>query len=429
ERRQVTTPEDAFALVAYRETPQLASPSYQFRHCLTPHLRKFQVDYADGPWRGLVDGNNNWRNFVKRLRTWLVRQARDLLGISRLYQELRETNETLRHIALTLSAAQTSDAAAVASLQSLERGALFVVGCARSGTTILTRCLNCAPEIMLLEEPLFFLHEGVADFARAFNKQHAAMGNRRQKGSFVAPARRSEFGPLGLLCRLHRDHRYVGEKVAWGPLGFPDDWPRRYLDFQSRHFLHSQYVLILRTPVEAIWSMHKMFPEQPLPRLFETWLRSTSLLLDAYQLFPNCRVVFFNDLSQTLIKRLAHWLEVPAPRTRGMIATNAVRSRVTSGAPPEPLLAFESLCVRCTEIFADLRASFSPATMVYDTSVNRWDYFFGIHQRIEALLRELTPPPSGETALVQRFLLPARKATADRASLHWKTLKLRSGPS
>lgn len=55
ERRQVTTPENAFALVAYREAPQLASPSYQFRHCLTPHLRRFQVDYADGPWRGLAD--------------------------------------------------------------------------------------------------------------------------------------------------------------------------------------------------------------------------------------------------------------------------------------------------------------------------------------------------------------------------------------
>ncbi|MGH7140676.1 MAG: sulfotransferase, partial [Pirellulales bacterium] len=187
-----------------------------------------------------------------RFRAWMVRQARGLFGVSQLHQQLRETNNLLRHVALSVSARHAFGASAgptpggdaAASLQSLAQGALFVVGCARSGTTILTRCLNSAPQIMLLEEPLFFLHEEVVDFAPFFNERHAAMGNRRQKGSFVAPAVTPECGPLGLLYRLHRDHKYVGEKAAFGPQEFPPDWWYRYLDFQSKYFLHARYILI-----------------------------------------------------------------------------------------------------------------------------------------------------------------------------------------
>lgn len=348
-----------------------------------------------------------------RFRAWLVRQARDLLGMSQLHQQLRETNAMLRHLGLAISTGQAtgassnpnSDGHSGSTLQSLAQGALFVVGCARSGTTILTRCLNSAPQIMLLEEPLFFLHEEVVDFAQFFNDRHAAMGNRRQKGSFVAPPVTAECGPLGLLCRLRHDHRYVGEKVAFGPQEFPPDWSYRYLDFQSKYFLHSRYVLIMRTPVEAIWSMHKMFPERPIPRLFETWLHSTALLLDAYQLFPHCRIVFFNDLDLSLIDRLSAWLEVPVAVTPGTLATHAIRSTVVPGVLPESLLAFEPLCDRSTAIFDDLRASFSRSEMVYSGPTNRWDFFFSIHQRIEALLSELSAPSGEAPSLVERLVL------------------------
>lgn len=348
-----------------------------------------------------------------RFRTWMVGRARDFLGISQLHQQLRETNELLRHVGLALSARPSAHASSAsvaaddspAALQSLANGALFVVGCARSGTTILTRCLNCAPQIMLLEEPLFFLHQDVADFARFFNERQAAMGTRRQKGSFVAPAMTPEVGPLGLLCRLHGDHRYVGEKVAFGPQEFPPDWCFRYLDFQSKYFLHSRYILIARTPVEAVWSMHKMFPERPIPRLFETWLRSTALLLDAYQLFARCRVVFFDHLDLTLIDRLSQWLEVPITVTAGTIARHAVRSTVPPGELPESLLAFEPLCIRATAIFDDLKASFSPSSMDYSGPINRWDFFFSLHQRIEELLGELAAPSADETPRAARFVL------------------------
>jgi hypothetical protein len=44
--------EDAFALVAYRQVEADADVTYQFAHCLTPDLTRFQIEYADGPCQG-----------------------------------------------------------------------------------------------------------------------------------------------------------------------------------------------------------------------------------------------------------------------------------------------------------------------------------------------------------------------------------------
>lgn len=52
DQRRPTPAEDAFALVAYRQIEVDAEVSYQFAHCMTPDLTRFQVEYADGPCQG-----------------------------------------------------------------------------------------------------------------------------------------------------------------------------------------------------------------------------------------------------------------------------------------------------------------------------------------------------------------------------------------
>ncbi|HVX14642.1 MAG TPA: sulfotransferase [Pirellulales bacterium] len=358
------------------------------------------------------------------LRSWLVSNVHRLLGSSQLHEQLQQTNELLRHLSVAIAASESlgpvpalgvspgnpstsgpSCGSNGAALRSLAQHGLFVVGCARSGTTILTRCLNRASEVMLLEEPYFFLHEGVADFSRFFNDRQASLGNRRRKGTYVPPAIAPEFGPLGLMCRLQREYRFVGEKVAFGPQDFPPDWCQRYLDFQSKHFAHSRYVLIMRTPVESLWSMHRMFPEAPIPRLFETWLRTTALLLDAYQIFADSRMVFFDDLKPTLIASLSDWLEAPIRIEPGTLDRKYVHSALPRGGVPEPLLAFEELCGRLTRIYDDLRTSFCKDRLVYNGGVNQWSFFHDVHARIEQLLDELVVPPHEVPATVKKFVV------------------------
>jgi hypothetical protein len=49
ERQQPATAQDAFALVGYEQDGER---DYRFRHCLTPALGRFFVEYADGPFQG-----------------------------------------------------------------------------------------------------------------------------------------------------------------------------------------------------------------------------------------------------------------------------------------------------------------------------------------------------------------------------------------
>ncbi|HVX12978.1 MAG TPA: sulfotransferase [Pirellulales bacterium] len=277
------------------------------------------------------------------------------------------------------------------SLRALEEQGLFILGAARSGTTILTRSLNRAPEILVLEEPESFLCQGIGDFSTYFNNKHTAMRNRCMKGTYLAPPHSPDSGPLATFSRLGRDYRYVGEKSAIGPHDYPVAWQRQYLDFHARYFFRSHYIYIMRTPVESIWSMHKMFPERPMPMLFEAWLRTLALSLDAYHVFPNSRAVFFDNLGSSTIERLGTWLEMSIPFLPGTFGQRYVQSAVSADQIPEALRPYAKLCQECTDLYRDLRDCFSRDELVYCGSATEWQYFTMKLHYIEDLLTRLHP--------------------------------------
>jgi hypothetical protein len=281
------------------------------------------------------------------------------------------------------------------ALRALENQGLFILGCARSGTTILTRSLNRSPEVMLLEEPCSFLHESIGDFVGFFNHLHVSMGNRPMKGTYLPESRTSETGPIGTLLRLSGDYRYVGEKTAIGPHDYPLNWAQAYLDFQAKYFLHAKYLYILRTPLESIWSMHKMFSDRPIERLFEAWLRTIALSLDAYHVFPNSRLLFFDDLGQTMIDRLSDWLATPVPTMPGTFGRTYIYSALRPGDVPEPLRPYSDLCRQCTALYQDLRENFSNDEHIYRGPTTEWAYFDTVLRRIQSLIDNLSPSESG----------------------------------
>jgi hypothetical protein len=274
-------------------------------------------------------------------------------------------------------------------LKRLESQGLFILGCARSGTTILARSLNRSPDVLLLEEPNFFLLEQVTEFVSFFNRLHASLGNRCMKGTYLPPPRSCDGGPIASLLRLAGDYRYVGEKVAVGPHDYPANWSRRFLDFHGKYFLRAKYLHIVRTPAESIWSMHKMFPERPISRLFETWLRTIALSLDAYHVFPNSKVLFFEDVDQSLIERLGKWLGLPVPSLPGTFGRKYIYSALSPGEVPEPLLPFADRCRECTAIYRELRVSFSRDEFVYCGSTTEWAHFDALLRRIDKMIDDL----------------------------------------
>ena len=274
------------------------------------------------------------------------------------------------------------------TLGRLERQLLFVVGCARSGTTALTRALNRSPELLLLEEPNFFANSGVADFAAFFNRMHRDWGTPRMKGTYVRPPVEPEVGPLPMLVRLAEEYRYVGGKIAFGPSDDGYNWPEAFIEYHAKYFFHARRLVIVRRPAESIWSMHKMFPDRRLPLLFATWLRSAATCIDAYRVFPGVRWMFFEDLGEEAIGRFAATIPLEIAVPPGMLSRSYVGSNVGEGELPPPLAPFAALCSGCTEIYRELRDNFCRERLLYNGPRAEWDFFDGLLGRISSLLAE-----------------------------------------
>jgi len=186
-----------------------------------------------------------------------------------------------------------------------EKG-LFIVGSARSGTTILCRCLNVSKDIYLLEEANLFLTHDRDDFVEYFNAQHIAYENYRTKGTFIPPIPTSGKSGFAFLAQMSRRYRYVGEKVAFGVSDQP--LQELFFMFQAKYFYYSTYFLTIRHPVEVAWSMSKMFPEFSKEQVFMSWLKTLKIIIDIYETFPKAYVLFFEDLNANTVSVIGEML-------------------------------------------------------------------------------------------------------------------------
>lgn len=280
-------------------------------------------------------------------------------------------------------------------LRRIERQGLFLVGNARSGTSIFCDCLNLAPQILLLGEASLFSTYRHPDFVEGFNRRHVGYGNRRGKGTFLPPAPGDEEGGLAALLRMGRAHRYVGEKIAFGPHGLLDGQTHQetFLQFHARYFYRSHYLLILRKPAECVWSMCKMFPQTPIAELVDCWLETVKVQLDVYHLFPHVQVVFFDNLNQDTYRTIAATLGVALEVPPGMMREEYKHSKL-NGQLPRELRSWQAVLERCRAIYDDLQAEFDPFTLQVTATCPRYlnaclGFSERMQSRIEALQAEV----------------------------------------
>jgi hypothetical protein len=275
---------------------------------------------------------------------------------------------TLEHLARGLQANGDLDLRDLCELEALGKKGLFVVGNVRSGTSILQRCLNLSKDVYLLDESDIFRNHSKSDFRWWFHQKHEGFRNAPIKGRFI-PAPPIEL-PSGMayLAWLARHYRYVGEKITFGPMctleGVP--YPDVFFAFQSQFFFLAAYFIIVRNPIECIWSSHKMFYEVPIESVIECWLRSVNLAIDLYAAFPNCYMIFFEDLANQTIDRISQILQTEIRLPGKMLNDEAKCSRLPKGEIPEDLSDFRRPLEDCMEIYDHLTSLFSPHTLFYD---------------------------------------------------------------
>ncbi len=337
-------------------------------------------------------------SLLKRLLPRPVRTfGRDL---DRAYQErLKEIDSKNRYIEeleKEISRLRPRENFSAEDFEKINKQGLFVVGNARSGTSIIWTCLNISKHIFLLGEANLYLHYFRDNFVDYFNEQHLSFNNRRSKGTFVPPSIFPERGGLSLFSRMNRHYIYVGEKIAFGPAEKCDNEIHQniFFNFHAKYFYFSTYLLIIRKPIEVVWSMLKKFPEKKLTKLFECWLRTIQIQLDVYQTFPNSYVMFFEDLNCNFFTEIGSIIGIDLYIPEGMLIEENKHSLLGDDQIPNELLNYQEICHKCSEIYNLIRREFSRENFpLKERSVHyavaRYQFCFLVQGKIKELLSEV----------------------------------------
>lgn len=214
-------------------------------------------------------------------------------------------------------------------LPARRNGRLFIIGAARSGTTVLQNALNHSPQIFLFGEPDLCGEDGQAGFAGRYNAMHRSWSNQETKSTFCPPILDEDGCWRDYWDRLSKTHRWVGAKIVVNAMGGPD-WIDRLFTFHCRHFYDAHYIFTFRNPLAVVSSTHELQLMtggglSGLPAIMANYAETAALYLRALRNLPNVTAILHEDVGQATMRRLGRWLDVPLTGTERYFDDRRVR--------------------------------------------------------------------------------------------------------
>jgi hypothetical protein len=194
----------------------------------------------------------------------------------------------------------------------LSRSGLFVIGHARSGTTILQNALNDHREIFIFSEADFYTDPGTPDFRRRHNEMHRGFHNQENKGTYCPQFFEGDETWDNYLLALHRHYRYVGSKMVINPYD-SEVAPGRLFDFATRHFYASHFIFTFRNPADVLGSYRGLVEWNGLvppsdAAVTRSYLAVMRLYIRMLRNLPNIHVVFHDQVSARTFDELGEKL-------------------------------------------------------------------------------------------------------------------------
>jgi hypothetical protein len=192
-----------------------------------------------------------------------------------------------------------------------DRG-LFVVGHARSGTSILADALNTSEDVYCFMEPYFYRSLDLPEFAAWFNKMHQDFGNPPMKG-YWAPS----FGGAtarGVVRNLRETYRYVGEKLAFRQREKDYDF-QKFVEFSVEEFSKSPFICVIRDPIQVTSSVIDTFEasnfnSEKLKEIVKSQLETYSVILQLSSIVPLCYLLFHESIDNEILATLGSELSI-----------------------------------------------------------------------------------------------------------------------
>jgi hypothetical protein len=238
----------------------------------------------------------------------------------------------------------------------LAERSLFIMGAARTGTTVLQNALNDSRQVFLLGEPDIY-DDQASGFRARYNAMHRSWGNQETKSTFLPDFAGGDGGWRGHLAAASRHHRWVGAKLVLNPVRAKDDLERRF-DFHTREFFAARYIFTFRHPFAAAISTHGLQiltrgEADELRRILLNSVESIVLYIRCLRLFPHVRAVFHEGVDAAVFSELSAWLDVPLTGALAYYQPGRVRSY-----DPSSLDAIgPDILTAVAKLYEDLRAA------------------------------------------------------------------------
>ena len=243
-----------------------------------------------------------------------------------------------------------------------ERG-LFIIGAARSGTTILQNALNDSPDIYLLGEADFHRQSYRTDFAARFNAGHRFWHNQETKSSFCPPVLADDLGWQDYLRQLARTHKLVGAKVVINPMRAPDALDQLFA-FHCRLFFQSRYIFTFRDPLATILSTRDLQElligrNDGLPAIMRSYVDTIRLFIRMKRILPQVRGLCHEDVSRETFDGLESWLGVNLTNAHNYYDASRVLSYNAAGLDDLTLRHLAQLHALYVRLRCELRTGFA----------------------------------------------------------------------
>jgi hypothetical protein len=238
-----------------------------------------------------------------------------------------------------------------ALLERLQGRMLFVLGHARSGTTITLNVLNAARDIYLFGEANAHVRWGQPGFPDTFNAQHVDYGNQHAKASYAPPHIAPGATVLDAFVALARSHRIVGEKIAFAGPTIRDDIALFERVLLSR-FFDARYVFTMRAPTPCTISHITLFGNHTPLILLQSYTVLTGKLIDLARVLPNVELVFAEEPPATTLARLEAISGSDLSGCEGYLTERRIRPADRSVLPADVLGIVDALEALYPEIAA-----------------------------------------------------------------------------
>jgi hypothetical protein len=219
------------------------------------------------------------------------------------------------------SAGATLSRDEIATCRAMARDTVYVLGFARSSTTLLAEIINSASNTWMLGEANFYIPKGEGRFRDWFNRQHLLFNNQVTKTTYAPDFVPDVDHVWWQWLHAARSHGLiVGDKMAFSALHFRIlEAPRIQAFFEAR-FFDARYVFTIRDPIQTLLSTARLFritDDRRLGGEIAAWLRFIQLWADWVRVFPRTTTLIADDLGPGSVAGLGDFLELDLePATR-----------------------------------------------------------------------------------------------------------------